>query len=140
MTLLSTTLNSLGLVLLAHAYASHNPSVPPPSSLTHSSVYSAHEHSLLPTTTALPLDITIELLSAVLLLCIGIVLASPDLKPINWSVWGGKLAREEHKAATSAADVTERDPFSVFDARRGFLDIRGRRTEFADWVRGGATK
>ncbi|KAF2496360.1 hypothetical protein BU16DRAFT_375334 [Lophium mytilinum] len=122
MTLISTSLNGLGLVLLTHA------------------VYSAHEHSLLPTTAALPLDITIELLAAVLLLCIGIVLASPDLKPIKWSVWGGKLSREEHKAAEKAGDVTERDPYEQLDVRRGFLDIRSKRQDFADWVREGATK
>jgi len=122
MTLISTSLNSLGLVLLTHA------------------VYSAHEHSLLPTTASLPPDITIELLTAVLVLCIGIVLASPDLKPINWSVWGGKLSREEHKAAKNPGEVTERDPYVQLDVRRGFLDIRSTRKEFADWVREGATK
>ncbi|OCK85910.1 hypothetical protein K432DRAFT_342160 [Lepidopterella palustris CBS 459.81] len=128
MTLLSTSLNALGLLLLTHA------------------VYSAHEHTTLtptsPSTTSLsaklPFDITLELLSSVLLICIGVVLASPDLKPIQWSKWAGKLEREGRKEVREG-EIQEGNPYLQLEVRKGFLDIREKRKEFADWVRKGAT-
>ncbi|OCK97477.1 uncharacterized protein K441DRAFT_362800 [Cenococcum geophilum 1.58] len=128
MILLSTSINSLGLILLTHA------------------VYSAHEHSSLHSTHAslstasasptaqLPLDIILELLVAVLIVCIGVVLAAPALKPIRWSVWAGKVEKDERREPGDGNG----NPFRGLEERRGFLDVRGLRKEFADWVRQGA--
>ncbi|KAF1356810.1 magnesium transporter [Delphinella strobiligena] len=143
MGLISTLLNILGVVLLAHA------------------VYSAHEHSLLtsalPTHALspsnapksslamlhpkvdLPLDITIETLISVLLLCTGVVLGSPDLKPIQWRVWAGKLERE--KLSQRSDELGPRgNPYKALEERQSFLDIRKARREFADWVKEGGNR
>lgn len=151
MGLLSYALNTFGLVLLTHAYVYHNKQSRKP--LTHNhSVYSAYEHSLLPRATSaaptsssllsslnpkidLPLDITIETLFSVLILCVGVVLGSPDLQPIQWRVWAGKLERE--KAARSNEGGLVGNPYKALDERVGFLDIRAKRKEFAEWVREG---
>ncbi|KAL0635018.1 hypothetical protein Q9L58_006047 [Maublancomyces gigas] len=92
------------------------------------SCYSAYEHSLIsvPTNT-LPLDVTLETLVSVFLLCVGIVLNnSQELKPISWSVWSGQLERERGSG-----------PYGFLEERLGFLDIRGKRAEFSDWVKTG---
>ncbi|CUS07425.1 unnamed protein product [Tuber aestivum] len=91
------------------------------------SCYSAHEHSLLmPTTTSLPLDVAIETIVSVVLLCFGIVLGNrEELKPISWSVWSGLLEREKGCGQ-----------FGYLEERVGFLDIRAKRAEFAKWIKG----
>ena len=129
--------------------------------LTIYSVYSAHEHSLVPRNLStptinpsytflsslspkvdLPLDITLETLFSVLILCIGVVLGSPDLKPIQWRVWAGTLEKDkaEKKKINEAGFVG--NPYQALEERVGFLDIRAKRKEFAEWVRdgGGAVK
>lgn len=122
-------------------------------SLFHS-VYSAYEHSLLPSASQptppsrllpsfldprvnLPLDITLETLFSVLLLCVGVVLSSPELKPIQWNVWAGRLERSKEARATKEVGVGGGNPFAGVEERPGFLDIRGQRKEFARWVREG---
>ncbi|KAI4737090.1 hypothetical protein E4T50_12415 [Aureobasidium sp. EXF-12298] len=141
MALLSSALNIFGAVLLAHA------------------VYSAHEHSTLATlarnpavspahsyiipTIDLPLDITLETLVAVLLLCVGIVVGSPDLKPIQWRVWAGKLEKDKtSKTETINGDPLgpRGNPYAALEQRQGFLDIRSQRSEFAEWVKSGSSK
>ncbi|KAG0640327.1 magnesium transporter [Tuber brumale] len=89
------------------------------------SCYSAHEHSLLMPTTSLPLDVAIETLVSVVLLCLGIVLGNrEELKPISWSVWSGLLEREKGYGQ-----------FGYLEERVGFLDIRAKRAEFVKWVK-----
>ncbi|KAK4993820.1 hypothetical protein LTR50_000033 [Elasticomyces elasticus] len=134
-------LNLFGLILLFHA------------------VYSAYEHALLPLTTShpplsssstllsslnpridLPADITLETILAVLILCFGIVSGSPELRPVEWAEWAGKLEREKQDltdAAAGAGGGMGRNPYRGLDERVGFLDIRGARREFAAWVREG---
>ncbi|KAF2182257.1 hypothetical protein K469DRAFT_587442 [Zopfia rhizophila CBS 207.26] len=133
-----TALNTVGLAFLTHA------------------VYSTHEHtSLHPSTstqkTPLPLDITLELLVSILILSTGIVLSSPSLKPIQWARWAGKIEREgrqsEGKWTREGEEVlSEGDPYAFLglkggkgsgEGRRGFWDVRGKRKEYADWVRAG---
>lgn len=123
------------------------------------SVYSAHEHSTLATlarnpaaspahsyiipTIDLPLDITLETLVAVLLLCVGIVVGSPDLKPIQWRVWAGKLEKDKtSKTETINGDPLgpRGNPYAALEQRQGFLDIRSQRSEFAEWVKSGSSK
>ncbi|OCL09980.1 hypothetical protein AOQ84DRAFT_8382 [Glonium stellatum] len=124
MPLLPTALNSLGLILLTHAvYSAHE----------HSSLHSAHSISS-STAQQLPLDIVLELLASVLIVCIGVVQAAPALKPIRWSEWAGKVERDERRSPGDGNG----NPFRGLEERRGFLDVRGMRKEFADWVREGA--
>ena len=95
-----------------------------------SSAYSAHEFSTLSSTrkhhktTSLPLDIQIETVVAVLMACFGVVLGAEPLRPISWSTWAGKIEKEGGP-----------NPFLALEDRVGFMDIRAKRREFADWVR-----
>ncbi|KAF2094583.1 hypothetical protein NA57DRAFT_80384 [Rhizodiscina lignyota] len=142
MGLLSNSLNLTGVIFLTHA------------------VYSAYEHSLLTSSsssssssgeiTSLPLDITIETLLSLLVLCTGIVIGAPSLRPIQWAVWASSVEKEDHVSLEQRRALVEEkvraggtvgNPFAVLDQRNGFLDIRAKRREFADWVReGGAAK
>lgn len=87
----------------------------------------------------LPLDITIETLLSVLLLCAGVVLGSPDLKPIQWRVWAGKLEREKSSQRTDELGPRG-NPYKALEERQSFLDIRKARREFADWVKEGGDR
>ncbi|KAN0067608.1 Membrane magnesium transporter domain containing protein [Elaphomyces granulatus] len=94
----------LGLVLLTHAgYSAHE----------HSTLYS-NARSSLPSSPALPLDITIETLVAVLLVSSALVLGAEKLKPISWNVWAGEIEREGGS----------RNPYNVLEYRPGFWDVR----------------
>ncbi|KAI9779325.1 MAG: hypothetical protein M1839_007433 [Geoglossum umbratile] len=125
MTILSKSLLALGLLLLTHA------------------TYSAHEHHTLLTTTlpspttpasapsataatTLPADILVETLVSTVLLAVALVLGSPGFTPISWREWAGKIERD------GGGD----NPYLAVERRDGFLDVRARRREFAEWVRG----
>lgn len=116
------------------------------------SVYSTHEHTATFAHTPLPLDITIELLASILILSAGIVLSSPELKPIQWAQWAGKMQREgrkgEGKWTREGEEIlSEGDSFAflgldggiggVGEGRKGFWDVRGKREEYAAWVKSG---
>lgn len=116
------------------------------------SVYSTHEHTATFAHTPLPLDITIELLVSILILSAGVVVSSPQLKPIQWRRWAGKIQREgrhgEGKWTREGEEVlSEGDPFSFLgldagiggkgEGRRGFWDVRGKRKEYAEWAKSG---
>jgi len=121
--------------------------------LNPSSVYSAHEFSLIPrnptastpdtahtsssSQTSLPLDITIETLASVLILCVGVVLGAQELKPIQWRVWAGRMEREKRGVQKDLDSGFVENPYRALDDRAGFLDIRAKRKEFADWIREG---
>jgi len=85
----------------------------------------------------LPLDITLETLISVSLLCIGIVLGSQDFKPIQWREWAGTTEREKQKDINNLDQGIGGNPYKALDERAGFLDIRAKRKEFAQWVRDG---
>ncbi|KAK2750510.1 hypothetical protein FQN55_002110 [Onygenales sp. PD_40] len=105
LTRLATT---FGLILIAHAG------------------YSAHEHSILyGSAHSIPLDITLETLVAILFVTLGLVLGSEKLRPISWSVWAGEIEKNGGVG----------NPFRGFEERPGFWDVRGKREEFANWVR-----
>ncbi|KAK5132653.1 hypothetical protein LTR08_008775 [Meristemomyces frigidus] len=133
MAVLASVINILGMVFLAHA------------------VYSAYEHSLLPSSSVpqppsailpaaldlrvnLPLDITLETLFSAFLLCVGVVLSSPGLKPIQWNAWAGKLERSKEAREIPEVGVGGGNPYAGLEERPGFLDVRGRRKEFAQWI------
>lgn len=82
-----------------------------------------------------PLDVTLETLFSVLLLCIGTVWSSPALKPIKWNVWAGELEKQKGKRLITAVGVGGGNPFAKIEERDGFLDIRKSREEFAQWER-----
>ncbi|KAH7031977.1 membrane magnesium transporter-domain-containing protein, partial [Macrophomina phaseolina] len=115
-------------------------------------VYSAHEHSALHATPSihastlpsLPTDIVVETLVSVLAVATGIVLASAPLKPIQWSVWAGEAEREEARRRIGKGrkvppgEAPGGNPFAwITEDRVGFWDGRGKRKDFADWVREG---
>ncbi|EGP91487.1 unnamed protein product [Zymoseptoria tritici ST99CH_1A5] len=133
----SNTINLLGMVFLSHA------------------VYSSYEHSLLPNASQppppssilpamldpkinIPLDIILETVFSVLLLCVGVVLGSQDLKPIQWSVWAGRLERSKEAREITEVGAGGGNPFTSVEERPGFLDIREKRKEFAAWIKEGS--
>lgn len=72
-----------------------------------------------------------------LLLCVGVVLGSADLKPIQWDVWAGNLERSKEARKIVEAGVGGGNPYAGLEERGGFADIRGQRKQFAEWVKGG---
>ena len=129
------------------------PQPDPTKTNTTTSVYSAYEHSLLASASSsptlrlptesepkfnLPIDIALETLFSVLLLCVGVVLSSPDLKPIQWSAWAGNLERSKEARVLVEAGVASGNPYAQLEDRPGFWDPRGARKAFGMWVTDGA--
>ncbi|KUI66381.1 ER membrane protein complex subunit 5 [Cytospora mali] len=136
MTWLSKTITTFGLVLVAHA------------------CYSAQEHSALQSlratsatvsissaSTTLPIDISIETIVGLFIAVLGLVSGTPNLRPIQWRVWAGKVEREGEQGFLKSNGEVEKDfvgnPFRVLETRPGFVDIRSQRKDFAEWVRTG---
>ncbi|RKF63191.1 putative transmembrane protein 32 protein [Erysiphe neolycopersici] len=139
MSFISKSLIGLGLLFLAH------------------SCYSAHEHSLLhsigvaPNTqiskqgaassalSSLPIDISVETIVAIILTCLGLVLSTPDLEPIQWRVWAGKIEREGEGRVFNSDGFIKRgcsgNPIKALESRPGFVDIRRQRQEFLAWTK-----
>ncbi|KAK3104328.1 hypothetical protein LTR53_018453 [Teratosphaeriaceae sp. CCFEE 6253] len=120
---MATAINILGVLFLSH------------------SVYSAYEHSLLPPSplqstpsallppsldpkVTLPLDITLETLLSVFLLCAGVVLSSADLKPIQWRVWAGQMEKRKEAREIREVGVVGGNPYEGLEERGGFWDVR----------------
>jgi len=102
-----------GLLLLVHAgYSAHE----------FSTLY-GHQHPA--SSSSLPLDIQIETVVSIMLLCLGLVAGAERLKPISWNVWAGNIEKEGGGG----------NPFLGLEERAGFLDIRAKRAEFASWIR-----
>lgn len=115
-------------------------------------MYSAQEHSALQSTTtalhdapatvtSLPIDISIETIIGLFITIFGLVLGTPELRPIRWRVWAGKIEREGEKGFLGADGEVSKDyvgnPYRVLESRPGFVDVRKQRREFAEWVREG---
>jgi membrane magnesium transporter 1 len=84
----------------------------------------------------------LETLFSVLLLCVGVVLSSPGLKPIQWNVWAGNLERSKKAREIKEVGVGGGNPYAALEERPGFLDIRKQRREFQAWAggeKGGST-
>jgi hypothetical protein len=114
-------------------------------------VYSAHEHTTAFVNTPLPLDITLELLVGVFILSTGIVVSADKLKPIQYAQWAGRISREGRKpegmyTREGEEILSEGDPFAFLgldggiggkgEGRRGFWDVKGKKKEYEEWVRG----
>lgn len=88
---------------------------------------------------SLPIDISIETIVATVIICLGLVLGSPTLRPIRWHEWAGKIEREGEAGFLDGSGEVDKDyrgsPFHVLEARPGFVDIRKQRREFAEWVK-----
>ncbi|KAI4282557.1 MAG: hypothetical protein L6R38_002854 [Xanthoria sp. 2 TBL-2021] len=129
MTFLSRALLVIATVLLSHAcysayeHASHISAITSRNRSPSSSIHPTASSS--PAPTALPLDISIETVVSVVLICVGLVMDAEQLKPINWQVWAGQVEKESGGGG----------PFQGLENRVGFMDIRKQRKEFADWVR-----
>ncbi|KAJ4341798.1 hypothetical protein N0V87_001461 [Didymella glomerata] len=133
MAFFGAVLNTVGALFLTHA------------------VYSAHEHTTAFASTPLPLDITLELLVGVFILSTGIVVSADKLKPIQYAKWAGQISRDgrkpEGKYTREGEEIlSEGDPYAFLgldggiggkgEGRRGFWDVKGKRKEYDDWVRG----
>ena len=117
------------------------------------SCYSAQEHTALqsfrttaatltsssPAAASLPIDIAIETVVATIAIILGLVLGSRPLRPIHWNVWAGKIEREGEEGFLDNSGEVNKDyvgnPFRIYEARPGFIDIRKQKKEFAEWVK-----
>ncbi|RKF78022.1 putative transmembrane protein 32 protein [Golovinomyces cichoracearum] len=130
---------SVGLLSLAHA------------------CYSAHEYSILHSVSTAsinqisreafvasnlsspPNDISVETIIAIILTCLGLVLNTPELQPIQWRVWAGKIERESDQCFVNSDGLLAKDtfsnPFKALENRPGFVDIRKQRREFLEWAK-----
>ena len=66
--------------------------------------------------TLLPVDIRVETIVAVFVICLGVVTSAERLKPVSWSVWAGSIEKNGGSA----------NPFRGMEERPGFFDIRVR--------------
>jgi len=100
------TLGIAGAVMLLHAgYSAFE-------SLT-------YEKSLDPSSRLeLPLDIRLETVVSVILLCIAVVLGAAELKPAKWREWTNLQERENPGG------------MNILENRPGFMDIRAKRKAF----------
>ncbi|KAL4886533.1 magnesium transporter [Aspergillus karnatakaensis] len=98
MAFITRIITLFGLVLLAHAG------------------YSAHEHTVLYTSssTALPQDIVIEALVSMVIVTTGLVLGAEKLKPVSWSEWAKEVE----------AEGDERNPYARLEQRYSFWDVK----------------
>ncbi|RFU35986.1 hypothetical protein B7463_g362, partial [Scytalidium lignicola] len=141
MTLVTKSITSFGLLLLVHAcYSAHEHLALHSTSRAALSSLTSHGVSA-STSASLPLDISIETIVAVFVICVGLVLGTPELRPIQWRVYAGKIEREGEKGFIQSNGQVDKDyqgnPFKVLESRPGFIDIRKQRREFAKWVREG---
>ncbi|PVH87205.1 putative elongation factor 1-beta [Cadophora sp. DSE1049] len=141
MTWLSKSITGLGLLFLAHAcYSAHEHSALHSASTAALSSISAHGTAS-PTVSSLPIDISIETIVAIFTVCLGLVLGTSELRPIQWRVWAGKIEREGEAGFSNSDGDVDKDyvgnPFRLLESRPGFVDIRKQRKEFAAWVREG---
>jgi membrane magnesium transporter 1 len=90
---------------------------------------------------SLPIDISVETVVAIFTVCLGLVLGTPELRPIRWRVWAGKIEREGEAGFMNGDGQVDKDyvgnPYRVLESRPGFTNIRKQRQEFADWIREG---
>lgn len=90
----------------------------------------------------MPIDVVIEAISATLIVCLGLVMDSPVLRPIRWRVWAGKIEREGSAGFAAGGDADGNkgafvgNPFRMLETRPGFVDIRRQRSEFTQWAKG----
>lgn len=78
------------------------------------------------------MQIQVETVVAVILLCITIVLESSELKPVKWREWANQQEKENPGYALFADGLSKvASASNILEHRPGFLDIRAKRKEFA---------
>ena len=100
-----------------HASYQRTPSLDPSSSSSSSSSSSTTRTS---NTVSLPTDIILETLLSVLILCYGLVLGSPALRPVSWHVWAGEVERKEkspRQGEDAGPDLAGVNPFASLESR-----------------------
>ena len=149
MTWISKSITAFGLVLLAHAcYSAHEHSAlhqsTTSSAATSPSASGAGAGAAAATQSSLPVDISIETVVALVVICLGLVLNTPPLRPIQWREWAGKIEREGLEGFLQPGGDYEEaakefigNPFRYLESRPAFVDIRKQRREFACWVKAG---
>jgi len=88
----------------------------------------------------LPTDVLLEAITATLIICLSFVSGSPQLRPIRWRVWAGKLEREGPRGFIGSIDSGNQpsfvgNPFRMLETRPGFVDIRHQRKDFFQWAK-----
>ncbi|KAK0383106.1 hypothetical protein NLU13_9019 [Sarocladium strictum] len=120
-----------GLLFLAHACYSAQEHITLSSNLAHVSEN---------TTSSLPIDIAVETVVATLIVVLGLILSSPQPRPIQWRTWAGKIEREGPNGFRTSSGEVEKDyrgnPYMALESRQSFVDIRKQRREFAEWAKG----
>ncbi|RMZ68909.1 magnesium transporter [Pyrenophora seminiperda CCB06] len=101
--------------------------------------------------TPLPLDISLELLTSILLLSLGIVISFAPLKPIQYAQWSGQISRQgkhgEGQYTREGEEIlSEGDPYAFLglnggiggkdEGKRGFWDVKGNMRAYEEWARG----
>ena len=75
-----------------------------------------------------------------MIICLGLVLGSQTLRPIEWNTWAGKIEREGDAGFLDGSGVTDKNfrgnPFIFLESRPGFVDIRKQRQQFTNWAKG----
>ncbi|KAL2111146.1 hypothetical protein VUR80DRAFT_245 [Thermomyces stellatus] len=133
-----------GLMLLAHACYSvqeHSSRV----SRVISSTAPSATHGTASDAQSLPIDVVTEAAAATFIVCLGLVLGAPVLRPIRWRVWAGIIEREgpagfasgNNEDSTNGAFVG--NPFRMLETRPGFVDIRRQRSDFSQWAKSSKT-
>ncbi|UNI15284.1 hypothetical protein JDV02_001827 [Purpureocillium takamizusanense] len=134
MTWTSRAVTLAGLVFLAHSCYSAQEHFALSSALSKRAASQQHSEA------SMPIDIRIEAVVATLIICLGLVLGSQTLRPVQWNVWAGKIEREGPAGFVDGSGQVERDyrgsPFGVLESRPGFVDIRKQRRDFAKWAKG----
>ncbi|CCU76778.1 unnamed protein product [Blumeria hordei] len=137
----STLITVVGLAFLVHAcYSAHE----------HFALYSINVDSLtsISSFTAtpnsiyyLPIDISIETILAIIIICLGLVLGTPELRPIQWRVWAGQIERQREDGIFKKNGMIDNDYvgnfYKALEIRPGFVDIRMQRKRFIEWAKNG---
>ncbi|KAK6514806.1 hypothetical protein TWF506_007168 [Arthrobotrys conoides] len=136
----SKLLIAFSSILLAHAcYSAHEHSLlsttttttHDPLSSSSSPSFSSPHSSTIPSGSTLPLDITLETLLSVSLLLVGIVSSGWELKPISLRSYAGGV-----ESGRILVDGKKgKGLFVGLEERAGFADVRKQRKEFTDWMK-----
>lgn len=86
----------------------------------------------------LPTDISIEVVVSILITCFGLVVGTPELRPVKWCVWAGMIEGERDNFLIDSDGFLKKNdtlnPFKYIESRPGFIDIRKQRREFFEWA------
>ncbi|PHH84494.1 hypothetical protein CDD83_1852 [Cordyceps sp. RAO-2017] len=138
MTWTSRSISLIGLSILVHAWYSAKEHAALSSTFMKHEISSHGQHHSGP---SLPTDICVETVLSTLIVCLGLVLGSQQLRPIQWHVWAGKIERDGDAGFSDGSGDVDKEyhgsPFGILDSRPGFVDIRKQRRDFVSWAKSG---